>query len=131
MGVCNLQPENGDAYPLAWHDLFHSKGYFFGKKKQISIKFIIHGKKIIDLFFRDDKRMAFCKRPDVEERKEQVVFSYLIAGNFPINDPCENTWLSNKFLSCDFNNFEVQFPGRDINFHLVSDDFSQQPFGNR
>lgn len=80
MGVWNLEADNGYTATITRKGLFYGFCNRLGKHQDLTQIIFGHVEEFVDLDLGYDERMSFAQRKDIQERKELIVFGYLIRG---------------------------------------------------
>jgi hypothetical protein len=86
----HLEADHGDTYPQAWYSLIDGFGHLLSECRELLIGSRVEVKKVIDLFLWHYECVPFTQRIDVEKGKTMLILRYFVAGNFAIDDTCED-----------------------------------------
>ena len=92
MRMAHFIADDDYRYPFAGHGFFHGMGYFFGKKPQSGVQFILHIKNVVNLLLGNAQRVAFGLRAHIQKCEVICRFGNFVAGDFPVDNASENAW---------------------------------------
>ena len=88
MDMCmgNFHSQNDHCYPCARYFALDACRNLFGEDHHAGQRLVIEIEQVIDLLLRNDERMPFCQRVDVEKGVVFVVFGDLVRRDLPCDD---------------------------------------------